>query len=59
MVTVCGLNLEFVMPVVILKSAFKRDIFLLSLGLVEFGFFGLLPKTMSEVRWEWVGGSPP
>ena len=44
------LNLSLIIPVMVLKSEFHKEIFLLSLGLVDFGFFGLQPKTMREVR---------
>ena len=39
-------------PVRALKSAFNKEILLLSLGRIELGFFGLDPKTMSDVLWE-------
>ena len=54
-----SLNLSLVMPVVVLKSEFNNEIFLLSPGFVDFGFLGLQPNTMSEVRCDIVGGCPP
>ena len=53
------LNLSLIIPVMVLKSEFTNEIFLLSMGLVDFGFFGLQPKTIREVRCEEVGDWPP
>ena len=51
-------NLLASIPVTTLKSAFSREILLLSPGLMELGFFGLAPKTIILVLILLVGVPP-
>ena len=45
-------------PVISLRSEFSREMRLLSLGFLLWGFLGLAPNTMRLVLWDGVRDSP-
>ena len=49
------LNLSASIPVIVLKSTFKREIFLLSLGFNDLTFLGFAPNTIKDVLCEGLG----